>query len=141
MRYEDKKFGEKFEELCSYYMSIGMSYHDFWDGAADMVKYYREADELRRERKNSELWLQAVYLYEALIDVSPVFNPLSKKGKPFPFRSAPVPITSVGSREQEERKKKQMLENGKEAMRRMVDSFNRRFEQKLKEGGEVDNGD
>ena len=118
-----------------------MSYHDFWDGAADMVKYYLEADDLRRERKNSELWLQAVYLYEALIDVSPVFNPLSKKGKPFPFRSAPVPITSVGSREQEERKKKQMLENGKEAMRRMVDSFNRRFEQKLKEGGEVDNGD
>lgn len=139
-RYEEK-LGEKFEELCGYYMSLGMSYHDYWDGAADMVKYYRKADELRREQKNTELWLQAVYIYEALIDASPVFNPLSKKGKPFPFRSEPVPITATGSREHDERKKKQMLENGKEAMKRMVDAFNKRFEQKLKKGGEVDNGD
>ncbi|WP_282147096.1 hypothetical protein [Ruthenibacterium lactatiformans] len=133
------RYGDKFEELCGYYMSLGMSYHDYWDGDNCMTKYYREAEEIKKERRNSELWLQAAYIYEALLDASPVFNPLSKKNKPFPFRSEPIPITSSGSKKSEERKKKQMLENGKEAMRAMMAAFNERFK-KSKKGGEADNG-
>lgn len=133
------RYGDKFEELCGYYMSLGMSYHDYWDGDNCMTKYYREAEEIKKERRNSELWLQAAYIYEALLDASPVFNPLSKKNKPFPFRSEPIPITNTGSKKSEERKKKQMLENGKEAMRAMMAAFNERFK-KTKKGGEADNG-
>lgn len=133
------RYGDKFEELCGYYMSLGMSYHDYWDGDNCMTKYYREAEEIKKERRNSELWLQATYIYEALLDASPVFNPLSKKNKPFPFRSEPIPITNSGSKKSEERKKKQMLENGKEAMRAMMAAFNERFK-KTKKGGEADNG-
>ena len=133
------RYGDKFEELCGYYMSLGMSYHDYWDGDNCMTKYYREAEEIKKERRNSELWLQAAYIYEALLDASPVFNPLSKKNKPFPFRSEPIPITNSGSKKSEERKKKQMLENGKEAMRAMMAAFNERFKN-TKKGGEADNG-
>jgi hypothetical protein len=133
------RYGDKFEELCGYYMSLGMPYHDYWDGDNCMTKYYREAEEIKKERRNSELWLQAAYIYEALLDASPVFNPLSKKNKPFPFRSEPIPITSSGNKKSEERKKKQMLENGKEAMRAMMTAFNERFK-KSKKGGEADNG-
>lgn len=133
------RYGDKFKELCGYYMSLGMSYHDYWDGDNCMTKYYREAEEIKKERRNSELWLQAAYIYEALLDASPVFNPLSKKNKPFPFRSEPIPITNSGSKKSEERKKKQMLENGKEAMRAMMAAFNERFK-KTKKGGEADNG-
>lgn len=133
------RYGDKFEELCGYYMSLGMSYHDYWDGDNCMTKYYREAEEIKKERRNSELWLQAAYIYEALLDASPVFNPLSKKNKPFPFRSEPIPITASGSKKSEERKKKQRLENGKEAMRAMMAAINDRFKKK-KEGGEVNDG-
>lgn len=134
------RYGDKFEEMCSYYMSLGMSYHDYWDGDNCMTKYYREAEERRKERRNSELWLQAAYIYEALLDASPVFNPLSKKNKPFPFRSEPVPITHSGNRQAEERKKQKRLEDGKEAMRAMMAAINDRFK-KQKEGGEANNGD
>ena len=133
------RYGDKFEELCGYYMSLGMSYHDYWDGDNCMTKYYREAEEIKKERRNSELWLQAAYIYEALLDASPVFNPLSKKNKPFPFRSEPIPITASGSKQSDERKKKQRLENGKEAMRAMMAAINDRFKKK-KEGGEANNG-
>lgn len=133
------RYGDKFEELCGYYMSLGMSYHDYWDGDNCMTKYYREAEEIKKERRNSELWLQAAYIYEALLDASPVFNPLSKKNKPFPFRSEPIPITASGSKKSEERKKKQRLENGKEAMRAMMAAINDRFKKK-KEGGEANDG-
>ena len=127
--------------MCPYYMSLGMSYHDYWDGDNCMTKYYREADELRKERRNSEMWLQAAYIYEALLDASPVFNPLSKKNKPFPFRSEPIPITAAGSKQSEERRKKKQLEDGKAAMRVMMAAINKRFEENRKKGGEVDNGD
>lgn len=133
------RYGDKFEELCGYYMSLGMSYHDYWDEDNCMTKYYREAEEIKKERRNSELWLQAAYIYEALLDASPVFNPLSKKNKPFPFRSEPIPITASGSKKSEERKKKQRLENGKEAMRAMMAAINDRFKKK-KEGGEANDG-
>ena len=130
------RYGDKFEQLCPYYMSLGMSYHDYWDGDCSMAKYYREADDIRKERHNSEMWLQAAYIYEALLDASPVFNPLSKKGKPYPFRSEPIPITATGSKQAEERKKKQQLEDGKAAMRVMMAAINKRFEE-TKKGGEV----
>ena len=134
------RYTEKFEELCAYYMSLGMSYHDYWDGDCCMVRYYRQMDEVRKERVNSEMWLQAAYIYEALLDASPVFNPLSRKNKPFPFRTEPFPITTAGSKQSEERKKKQRLEDGKEAMRRMMDVINKRFLKNKKKGGEVDEG-
>lgn len=133
------RYGEKFEELCGYYMSLGMTYQEFWDGDAEMAKYYREAQEIRQERRNTQLWLQAAYIYEALLDASPVFNPLSKKNKPIPFRSEPIPITSTGSRQQEERRKQQRMENGKEAMRTMMAAINARFKEQ-KKGGETDDG-
>jgi len=117
-----------------------MSYSDYWDGDAEMVKYYRQMDELRKEQRNSELWLLAAYIYEALLDASPVFNPLSKKNKPFPFRSEPIPVTERGTRESAERKKQKQLEAGREAMRVMMATINKQFENK-KKGGEVDNGD
>ena len=136
------RYGEEFEKRCSYYMSLGMSYHDYWDGDAQMAKYYREMYELRKEQRNSELWLQAAYIYEALLDASPVFNPLSKKHKPFPYRSEPIPITSRGNKESEERKKQKQLENGREAMRVMMATINKQFAEKnKKKGGKVDNGD
>lgn len=133
------RYGDKFEELCGYYMSLGMSYHDYWDGAADMVKYYREAEEINRERRNSDLWLQAAYVYEAILDASPVLNPLMKKHKPFPFRSEPIPVTHTGNKQADERHKKKRLESGKEAMRAMMAAINERFKKK-KEGGEVNDG-
>lgn len=134
------RYGDKFEELCGYYMSLGMSYHDYWDGAADMVKYYREAEEINRERRNSDLWLQAAYVYEAILDASPVLNPLMKKHKPFPFRSEPIPVTHTGNKQADERHKKKRLESGKEAMRAMMAAINERFK-KNKEGGKVNDGD
>lgn len=116
-----------------------MSYQDYWDGDSCMVKYYREASEMQREQRNTELWLQAAYIYEALLDVSPVLNPLSKKKTPIPYRSEPIPITRSGSKQSEEQKKQKQLENGKEAMRAMMAAINTQFKKK-QEGGEANDG-
>lgn len=73
------RYGETFEKLCGYYMSLGMGYHDYWDGDCEMARYYRDMDEKVKERQNEALWLQGLYFYEALVDASPVLNAMSKK--------------------------------------------------------------
>ena len=86
-------------------MSIGMSYEQFWDGDVDMVKTYRVAAELKDKRRNQELWLQGMYIYEALCDASPLFRFSMKKGpvKPEPYVKEPYPITAEEVREREVR--------------------------------------
>ena len=86
-------------------MSIGMSYDEFWNKDVSMVKAYRKAYELREKRRNQELWLQGMYIYEALCDASPLFRFSMKKGtiKPEPYVKEPYPITQADVREREER--------------------------------------
>lgn len=118
-----------------------MSYHDYWDGDNCMTKYYRKMNEYNKERKNYELWLQGAYFYEAILDASPALNPFSKKDKPFPYRSAPIPVTEGENQHQMEQERHDRIENGKQAMRAMMVSFNKHFEEKMKKGGDVSDGD
>jgi hypothetical protein len=62
-----KKYSEIFEELCPFYMSIGMSYEQYWDGESDIPKYVRKEYKLRQEALNYEAWLKGLYVYDAVI--------------------------------------------------------------------------
>lgn len=63
---DKKTFTEVFEETCPYYMSIGMTYDEFWYGEADRPKYYREAHLLRNKSKNQEMWVQGMYFINSI---------------------------------------------------------------------------
>lgn len=118
-----------------------MTYEAYWDGDASMAKYYRQMDILNKERRNYDLWLQGAYIYEALLDASPVFNPLSVKKKPLPYRETPIPFTANENKKVEKLNRQKQLENGREAMRLMMIEFNRNFEERMKkEGGESNDG-
>ena len=86
-------------------MSIGMTYDEFWNQDVKLVEVYRKAMELREKRRNQELWLQGMYIYEALCDASPLFRFSMKKGvvKPEPYVKEPYPITAEEVREREVR--------------------------------------
>ena len=101
-------YTDAFEQLCPYYMSIGMSYDDFWNGDVVMVKAYRKACELRDRRNNQDMWLQGRYFYDALCAASPLYRFTMKKGmiKPEPYTKEPYPTTEAELREREEREVK-----------------------------------
>lgn len=88
-------------------MSIGMSYDEFWNGDVSIVEAYRKADELRLKQRNYELWLQGMYVYEALCDASPLFR-FTMKGsvKPERYVKEPFPVTPLEAQEREEREMK-----------------------------------
>lgn len=127
-------YTEKFYEALPYYLSIGMSLELFWDGDPTLVKYYRQADEMAKERRNEELWLQGMYIYEALCDVSPVLNSFAKKGtKPRKYSAQPYPITEKQQRKIQEDKARALLLKGKRLMNALMLQNNERFEQKSAE--------
>lgn len=116
-----KSYTEQFYELCPYYLSIGMTADEFWNQDCLLTKFYRKAHEYRQKRKNEELWLQGLYIYEALTDVAPVLHAFAKKdAKPLPYPNRPFPRTDKEAREREEADKKARYDQALAAMKARV---------------------
>ena len=121
-------YTERFYEMFPYYLSIGMTPEQYWDGDCTLVKYYRKAEELRNEKRNQELWLQGMYIYEAICDVSPILHAFAKKGaKPHPYPSKPYAISEKQVKQEREERERKLAEKGKRFMEAMMLSTNKRF--------------
>lgn len=92
------------DQLCDYALSIGMSYHDYWYEPADMLLRYHKAEQIRQKKRNTELWLQGLYVHIAIGDLVPVLNPFSKEHKAKPYLQDPIPLTHDEALEQENKK-------------------------------------
>lgn len=131
-----KSVVEVFDSECAYYISLGMTYTDYWDGDPMMPRFYRKAEELRRRRENYNAWLQGAYVYEAIRDLAPSINALSKR-TPKPYRDTVIPMIPSEIREHEEREKKQQYEENLARFKGLVEKIN---EDMIKSQEEVVNG-
>ena len=121
-----------------------MTYDQFWNQDVTLVKAYREANKIKRDLKNQDMWIQGAYYYEALLDAAPVLRfSLSKKPpKPIPYRDQPIDI-HTGARKQEEKQEKPLSveeksdKKAKAMMEMFMVSINKKFEKK---GGMNRNG-
>jgi hypothetical protein len=105
-----------------------MTPEQYWDGDPTLVKYYRKAAEIKKESRNEELWLQGMYIYEALCNVSPVLHAYAKKGtKPHPYSEKPYAITAMQRKLDEEERTRKIVEKGKRFMNAVMQSTNKRF--------------
>ena len=55
-----------FEESFPFYLAIGMSYAEYWEGDPLLTQYYRKAYQIKQEEKNNNAWLQGMYIYDAV---------------------------------------------------------------------------
>jgi hypothetical protein len=109
-----------------------MTPEQYWDGDCTLVKYYRKAEELRTEKRNQELWLQGMYVYEAICDVAPVLQAFGKKGaKPTPYSAKPYPLNDKQTKRDEGEKQRRLAEKGKRFMEAKAISINKKFAGKL----------
>ena len=105
-----------------------MTPEQYWDGDPELAKYYRKAEEIRMERRNQELWLQGMYVYEAICDASPILHSYAKKGtKPHPYADKPYPLTEKRRKQDTESKDKAVFDKGKKFMEAFMTSFNTKF--------------
>lgn len=123
-------YTERFKEQFPYYLSIGMSPEQYWDGDPELAKYYREADAIKLERRNQELWLQGMYIYEAICDASPILHSFAKKGtKPHPYTDKPYPLTNKQRKQNVVNKEKEVAEKGKRLMEAFMKLNNSKFKE------------
>lgn len=47
-------------------MALGMSYYEYWYGNAYLVKYYKNAFDVKRKMRNEEMWVQGMYELRAI---------------------------------------------------------------------------
>lgn len=117
-----------------------MTPEQYWDQDSTLVIAYRKAAEIKREQKNQELWLQGLYIYEALCDVAPILRAFGKKGtKAHKYSSQPYPITEKRKKVNEEQKDKKVFDKGLAIMEALVKNTKKKFERK--EVGEDGNHD
>ena len=91
-------------EAFPYYLAMGMSAAEFWDQDAALVRAYRKADEIGRERRNFEMWMNGRYAYDALCAASPLFRTSFSRTtiKPEPYMEKPYPISEAQARREKE---------------------------------------
>lgn len=110
-----------FEKVCPYYMSIGVSYHDFWDGEFDICKYARKADEINQGNKNREQWWQAVYIFRMMLDASPAFNAFNSGNTNITLSvDRPFPITQKEIDENNRRLAKERMEQSIQRVKEQI---------------------
>lgn len=69
-----------------------MTADEFYRQDVELARAYRKADEMRKSRRNEELWLQGAYIYEAICAVAPILRPFSKATSPNPYPKEPYDI-------------------------------------------------
>lgn len=119
---------DQFYAVLPFYLHIGMTLEQFWDGPAWLAPVYREKYDLDREARNQELWLQGLYNFYGFSTA--VSNALRSKGtRARQYLEQPIRITPLS--EEEKRR------NAARERQKAVDYFSRWGEtfQKQQSGG------
>ena len=96
-----------------------------------LVKSYRKAEELRKERVNQEMWLQGMYIYDAISRLSPILRAFAKKGtKAQPYVEEAYPINKKTVEEAELKKEKAKSEKGLRYMQAYMVQANKQLQER-----------
>ena len=142
-----KTYGEVFEELCPWYLSIGMSYDEYWNGPSEIARFYRQAYRLQEKRTDYNAWIQGRYIYEAIGALSPILRTnLSKhEAKAGDYVEKPYLVLMEERKKDEAEKMTRAEKNHQLRMMAYMDVFtdawNKKFaeKQKAKEQAKAEN--
>lgn len=98
----NKTYTEIFKEVFPFYLSIGMTYDEFYLQDVELTKFYRQAYEIKEDRHNSHIWLQGMYIYDAIS--TSLYNVFCRKSgqQAASYPSKPYPLTDKQKGEDQE---------------------------------------
>lgn len=103
---QEKTHTEIFEECFPFYLAIGMSFAEYWEGDPILAQYYRKAYRVKQEEINNNAWLQGMYIYDAISTA--LHNALRGFGKQKPpakdYAKQPYELYKKNKTEQEKAK-------------------------------------
>lgn len=95
---------EIFSEWCPYYLSIGMTSAEYWEGDCLLTQYYRKAYLMKQSRENEKAWLQGLYIYDAVSTVVKNGWGLKSNEQPTSYPAKPYAITEEEKKAEQELK-------------------------------------
>lgn len=112
---DQKTWGQIFEELAPYYLLIGMSADEYWNGYPRLAREYREAHKKQLEEWNYKAWIQGRYIADAIsATIGNAFIP--KERKPMQYPKEPYALT-------EEEQIARKIRDAEEAEKRFFEKF------------------
>ena len=100
---QEKTYTEIFEECFPFYLAIGMSFAEYWEGDSSLAQYYRKAYRIKQDEINNNAWLQGMYIYDAVSTA--LHNALRGMGKTKPpakdYARQPYEFNNKAKTEQE----------------------------------------
>lgn len=115
--------GEQFDELLPFYLSIGMTYTEYWDGDNKLPRYFRRAYKEKLKHRDYEMWRQGLYVYEAI--AINIHNISAKKSDKMNYPAEPYMVREEKEyqRRKEEEKKKLEMERFKNWLEQLKQSW------------------
>ena len=120
------RYRDLFDKTFPLYLALGMTYDEFYCKDHTLVIAYREAYEKKREEKNTDMWLQGYYVYEAVSRVAPLLIPFNEHPKAEKYLEKPFPIYGTGETV-EEAQAKAVADKGLAYMQAQMAKINKRF--------------
>ena len=114
------EFGKYLDMICPYYLMYGMTWNEFWFESIERFGSFWQKNQFEIERRNQELWLQGLYIQEAVASV------LDSKHR-VKYPSKPFRLTEMTEIEKEAERKRMVAE-----MREALNSHKRRWDAKHK---------
>lgn len=128
-----KTIAQAIDEAFPHYLAMGMSPEQYWEQDCTLVIAYRRAYRIKQEEQNRMAWLQGLYFYEALCDVSPVLHAFAKSGtRVRPYSDKPIDF-GIQTRKTKKQTNQDKMDAAADFMTALAARFNRQNERK-KEG-------
>ena len=103
---QGKTHTEIFNECFPFYLAIGMSSAEYWEGDPSLTRYFRKAYKIKQDENNKNAWLQGVYIYDAVSTA--IYNALrGKNTKAAEYAKQPY---NLGNKEKSELEKAKEVE-------------------------------
>lgn len=89
-------------------MALGMGFDEFWTCHPSRYKFYREAHKLKTEMRNQEMWLQGLYIHNAVsVSIHNAFSKTPQKYMEKPLRL--TPLTEEEKKAEEDKKREEFI--------------------------------
>lgn len=112
---ESPFFSKAFDEAFPYYLSLGMTYDQYWNDNPLLVIAYRKAEDIRSHRRNWEMWMEGMYTYDAIRRLIPSLN-MWKPKEPIEYMEEPYPLTKKEYEDRIRREEKRKQDEIKDKM-------------------------
>ena len=129
-----KTYTDIFYDALPYYLSIGMTTSEFWEGNVYLVEAFRKANLLKKKQINEFMYLQGLYTYHAFGTVISNVHFDKKHHKVNNYLSEPIDVYLT--EEEREQKQKERDELERQKVIAYLKALQKNWENKKKRGTE-----